>query len=92
MCYEREFFINYMQGLGLLKCFKNIIHCNFLGSFWNLISHKATCQMCDYENVKLQSCNMEQAHHKNIEIFMQINILIIFTKYLFHIVKYLLYV
>jgi hypothetical protein len=25
--------------------------------------------MCDNENVKLQSCNMEQAHHKNVEIF-----------------------
>jgi hypothetical protein len=31
--------------------------------------HTRQCQLCDNENLKWQSCSMEQAHHKNVIIF-----------------------
>jgi hypothetical protein len=33
---------------------------------------------CDNENIKVQCCNMEQTHHKNVEIFPSIWIQMVF--------------
>jgi hypothetical protein len=42
------------------------VHHSFLGSFWNKIPYEAISTN-DNKIIKLQYCNMDQAHYKNLK-------------------------